>query len=123
MLGVTESRICQMHTKAVLQLRGKLAEGRRLSVVRGHMPVIAERGPITITGCRRRVEPAQHLTHVGPRHGHAPGGRAHSVHVQEDAAAPTGVGRLRGESLPSRAVHPGGQVEVDHGRVAVLPAV
>ncbi|HVV76173.1 MAG TPA: RNA polymerase sigma factor WhiG [Mycobacteriales bacterium] len=25
-LGVTESRICQMHTKAVLQLRGKLAE-------------------------------------------------------------------------------------------------
>lgn len=28
-LGVTESRICQMHTKAVLQLRGKLAEGSR----------------------------------------------------------------------------------------------
>ncbi len=27
-LGVTESRICQMHTKAVLQLRGKLAEQR-----------------------------------------------------------------------------------------------
>lgn len=27
-LGVTESRICQMHTKAVLQLRGKLAEPR-----------------------------------------------------------------------------------------------
>jgi RNA polymerase sigma factor for flagellar operon FliA len=26
-LGVTESRICQMHTKAVLQLRGKLSEG------------------------------------------------------------------------------------------------
>jgi RNA polymerase sigma factor for flagellar operon FliA len=26
-LGVTESRICQMHTKAVLQLRGKLADG------------------------------------------------------------------------------------------------
>jgi RNA polymerase sigma factor for flagellar operon FliA len=25
-LGVTESRICQMHTKAVIQLRGKLAE-------------------------------------------------------------------------------------------------
>ncbi len=25
-LGVTESRICQMHTKAVLQLRGRLAE-------------------------------------------------------------------------------------------------
>jgi RNA polymerase sigma factor for flagellar operon FliA len=25
-LGVTESRICQMHTKAVLQLRGKLSE-------------------------------------------------------------------------------------------------
>jgi len=25
-LGVTESRICQMHTKAVLQLRAKLAE-------------------------------------------------------------------------------------------------
>ncbi len=27
-LGVTESRICQMHTKAVLQLRSKLAEPR-----------------------------------------------------------------------------------------------
>lgn len=27
-LGVTESRICQMHTKAVLQLRGKVAEQR-----------------------------------------------------------------------------------------------
>ena len=27
-LGVTESRICQMHTKAVLQLRGKLADGK-----------------------------------------------------------------------------------------------
>ena len=27
-LGVTESRICQMHTKAVLQLRGRLAEQR-----------------------------------------------------------------------------------------------
>ncbi|MFN2489954.1 MAG: RNA polymerase sigma factor WhiG [Actinomycetota bacterium] len=26
-LGVTESRICQMHTKAVLGLRGKIAEG------------------------------------------------------------------------------------------------
>jgi RNA polymerase sigma factor for flagellar operon FliA len=28
-LGVTESRICQMHTKAVLQLRGKLADHKR----------------------------------------------------------------------------------------------
>jgi len=27
-LGVTESRICQMHTKAVLQLRGKLSDQR-----------------------------------------------------------------------------------------------
>ena len=27
-LGVTESRICQMHTKAVLQLRGKLADAQ-----------------------------------------------------------------------------------------------
>src|SRR3954469_11385362 len=27
-LGVTESRICQMHTKAVLQLRGKMADQR-----------------------------------------------------------------------------------------------
>ena len=27
-LGVTESRICQMHTKAVLQLRGKLNDQR-----------------------------------------------------------------------------------------------
>jgi RNA polymerase sigma factor FliA len=25
-LGVTESRICQMHTKAVLALRGKISE-------------------------------------------------------------------------------------------------
>ena len=25
-LGVTESRVCQMHTKAVMQLRGRLAE-------------------------------------------------------------------------------------------------
>jgi RNA polymerase sigma factor FliA len=25
-LGVTESRVCQMHTKAVLQLRNKMAE-------------------------------------------------------------------------------------------------
>ena len=25
-LGVTESRICQMHTKAVLQLRAKMVE-------------------------------------------------------------------------------------------------
>jgi RNA polymerase sigma factor FliA len=27
-LGVTESRVCQMHTKAVLQLRGKLQDVR-----------------------------------------------------------------------------------------------
>ncbi|HTJ74161.1 MAG TPA: sigma factor-like helix-turn-helix DNA-binding protein [Acidimicrobiales bacterium] len=28
-LGVTESRICQIHTKAVIQLRSKLAEPQR----------------------------------------------------------------------------------------------
>jgi RNA polymerase sigma factor FliA len=28
-LGVTESRVCQIHTKAVLQLRSKLAEPER----------------------------------------------------------------------------------------------
>ncbi|MDP9071165.1 MAG: RNA polymerase sigma factor WhiG, partial [Actinomycetota bacterium] len=28
-LGVTESRVCQIHTKAVLQLRAKLAELQR----------------------------------------------------------------------------------------------
>ncbi len=28
-LGVTESRICQMHTKAVLQLRSRMADSRR----------------------------------------------------------------------------------------------
>ncbi|MHB8296004.1 MAG: RNA polymerase sigma factor WhiG [Acidimicrobiales bacterium] len=28
-LGVTESRVCQIHTKAVLQLRGKMAEPQR----------------------------------------------------------------------------------------------
>ena len=27
-LGVTESRVCQMHTKAVLQLRGKMHDAR-----------------------------------------------------------------------------------------------
>lgn len=31
-LGVTESRVCQIHTKAVLQLRGRLAEPERESV-------------------------------------------------------------------------------------------
>ena len=30
-LGVTESRICQIHTKAVLQLRSKLDLGRAAS--------------------------------------------------------------------------------------------
>jgi len=29
-LGVTESRICQMHTKAVLQLRSRLSESHDL---------------------------------------------------------------------------------------------
>ena len=28
-LGVTESRVCQIHTKAVLQLKSKLAESER----------------------------------------------------------------------------------------------
>ena len=28
-LGVTESRVCQIHTKAVLALRGKIAEVTR----------------------------------------------------------------------------------------------
>ena len=28
-LGITESRVCQIHTKAVIQLRGKLAEPQR----------------------------------------------------------------------------------------------
>jgi RNA polymerase sigma factor FliA len=27
-LGVTESRVCQMHTKAVLQLRAKMRDAR-----------------------------------------------------------------------------------------------
>jgi RNA polymerase sigma factor for flagellar operon FliA len=31
-LGVTESRVCQIHTKAVLQLRSRLAEPERESV-------------------------------------------------------------------------------------------
>ena len=30
-LGVTESRVCQIHTKAILQLRGRLAEPERES--------------------------------------------------------------------------------------------
>jgi DNA-directed RNA polymerase specialized sigma24 family protein len=29
-LGVTESRVCQMHTKAVLQLRAKMQDARQL---------------------------------------------------------------------------------------------
>ena len=29
LLGVTESRVCQIHTKAILQLRGRLAEPER----------------------------------------------------------------------------------------------
>ena len=28
-LGVTESRVCQIHTKAILQLRGRLGEPER----------------------------------------------------------------------------------------------
>ena len=28
-LGVTESRVCQIHTKAILQLRGRLSEPER----------------------------------------------------------------------------------------------
>lgn len=28
-LGVTESRVCQIHTKAVMQLKSKLAESER----------------------------------------------------------------------------------------------
>ena len=28
-LGVTESRVCQIHTKAVLQLKSRLAAGER----------------------------------------------------------------------------------------------
>ena len=31
MLGVTESRVCQIHTKAILQLRGRLSEPERES--------------------------------------------------------------------------------------------
>ncbi|MDI7253350.1 MAG: sigma factor-like helix-turn-helix DNA-binding protein, partial [Actinomycetota bacterium] len=29
-LGVTESRVCQMHTKAILRLRGRLANAKGL---------------------------------------------------------------------------------------------
>ena len=29
LLGVTESRVCQIHTKSILQLRGRLAEPER----------------------------------------------------------------------------------------------
>jgi RNA polymerase sigma factor for flagellar operon FliA len=31
LLGVTESRVCQIHTKSILQLRGRLAEPERES--------------------------------------------------------------------------------------------
>ena len=32
MLGVTESRVCQIHTKAIFQLRGRLSEPERGAV-------------------------------------------------------------------------------------------
>ena len=31
-LGVTESRVCQIHTKAIFQLRGRLSEPERPAV-------------------------------------------------------------------------------------------
>jgi Sigma-70, region 4 len=56
-LGVTESRVCQIHTKALRQLRSKLAD--RTDSVRTAAPVMARPAP------RRRV-----ITH--PRADKAP---------------------------------------------------
>ena len=39
-LGVTESRVCQIHTKAILQLRCRLAESTS-GPVRSNVPVLA----------------------------------------------------------------------------------
>ena len=41
-LGVTESRVCQIHTKALRQLRSKLAD-RSEPVARGTAPRVANR--------------------------------------------------------------------------------
>lgn len=53
-LGVTESRVSQIHTKSVLQLRAKLADSRPLSPGGSGHPIAAEH-PLS-NRCRRRVE-------------------------------------------------------------------
>ena len=47
-LGVTESRVSQIHTKSVLQLRAKLAGRRTLSYSRGTAWSRAERLPSAV---------------------------------------------------------------------------
>jgi hypothetical protein len=50
-LGVTESRICQMHTKAVLQLRGKLVRAAGLTRASACSPgAVTGSGPLTRAG-------------------------------------------------------------------------
>ena len=57
-LGVTESRVCQIHTKAVLQLRAKLADrsegsARRAGGKRRRWPARRDRARSTRSGCVR----------------------------------------------------------------------
>ena len=76
-LGVTESRVCQMHTKAVLQLRAKMQDARELGsrvspswsstssrrrrpVHRPHEPT---RPPLT-AGSGRRARPSEVVVHI-----------------------------------------------------------
>ena len=48
-LGVTESRVCQIHTKAVLQLRSRMADGAEREL--GAEPPAARRPSAGATGC------------------------------------------------------------------------
>ena len=56
-LGVTESRVCQIHTKALRQLRSKLAD-RSEGMPRG---AVATRGPARRTHVRRSGQPRLQL--------------------------------------------------------------
>jgi RNA polymerase sigma factor for flagellar operon FliA len=56
-LGVTESRVCQIHTKALRQLRSKLSDRSDAAQRR----VAATRGPARRTHVRRNGQPHLHL--------------------------------------------------------------
>ena len=69
-LGVTESRVCQIHTKSVLQLRSRLAASRAAS-------------PPDLSGCGR---PSQRSEQRSPAR--AIGPRARSVHHERLSVDP-----------------------------------